>query len=210
MTVKSITTSSSSPHPARSRADPQRTRAASSARHRVRSRLDQDAIARPAAAARRRPACASTSIHPMFGPSANVLAGTPRRFSIDIGSREALDTARNLFASTTATTVEMDLDEHDRLDRARYSACRMRSTSPSSRRWPASGRRPRTPQGRVVDDVRRAARASPRPSRAKTRTCTSRSSRSMNTTALPWPRSTRPMHDLLAAVRTGDEQASSR
>jgi chorismate mutase / prephenate dehydrogenase len=56
----------------------------------------------------------ATSIHPMFGPSANVLAGR-HVVLIDTGSREALDTARNLFASTTAITVEMDLDEHDRL-----------------------------------------------------------------------------------------------
>lgn len=56
----------------------------------------------------------ATSIHPMFGPSANVLAGR-HVVLIDTGDREALETARSLFASTTAVTVEMDLDEHDRL-----------------------------------------------------------------------------------------------
>ncbi|WP_313919849.1 bifunctional chorismate mutase/prephenate dehydrogenase [Tahibacter sp.] len=56
----------------------------------------------------------ATSIHPMFGPSANVLAGR-HVVLIDSGDREALETARSLFASTTAITVEMDLDEHDRL-----------------------------------------------------------------------------------------------
>jgi len=56
----------------------------------------------------------ATSIHPMFGPSANVLAGR-HVVLIDTGDREALETARSLFASTTAITVEMDLDEHDRL-----------------------------------------------------------------------------------------------
>ena len=54
------------------------------------------------------------SIHPMFGPSANVLAGR-HVILVDVGNREALETARALFASTTAATVEMDLDEHDRL-----------------------------------------------------------------------------------------------
>lgn len=56
----------------------------------------------------------ATSIHPMFGPSANVLAGR-HVVLIDCGDRAALETARGLFASTTAVTVEMDLDEHDRL-----------------------------------------------------------------------------------------------
>ncbi|MBL8300031.1 MAG: bifunctional chorismate mutase/prephenate dehydrogenase [Rhodanobacteraceae bacterium] len=56
----------------------------------------------------------ATSIHPMFGPSADVLAGR-HVVLIDTGDRSALETARNLFASTTAITVEMDLDEHDRV-----------------------------------------------------------------------------------------------
>lgn len=55
-----------------------------------------------------------TSVHPMFGPSANVLAGR-HVILVDVGNRDAVETARGLFASTTATTIEMDLDEHDRL-----------------------------------------------------------------------------------------------
>ncbi|UXI67969.1 bifunctional chorismate mutase/prephenate dehydrogenase [Tahibacter amnicola] len=56
----------------------------------------------------------TTSIHPMFGPSANVLAGR-HVILIDTGNRDALEAARALFASTTAVTVEMDLDEHDQM-----------------------------------------------------------------------------------------------
>ncbi|MEO8671704.1 MAG: bifunctional chorismate mutase/prephenate dehydrogenase [Tahibacter sp.] len=55
-----------------------------------------------------------TSIHPMFGPNAQVLAGR-HVVLVDVGDREALETVRGLFASTTAVAVEMDLDEHDRL-----------------------------------------------------------------------------------------------
>lgn len=69
----------------------------------------RDALAQLTAAGVR-----TTSIHPMFGPSANVLAGR-HVVLIDTGDRDALETARSLFASTTALTVEMDLDEHDRL-----------------------------------------------------------------------------------------------
>lgn len=69
----------------------------------------RDALAQLTAAGVR-----TTSIHPMFGPSANVLAGR-HVVLIDTGDRDALETARGLFASTTALTVEMDLDEHDRL-----------------------------------------------------------------------------------------------
>ncbi len=55
-----------------------------------------------------------TSIHPMFGPSANVLAGRHVIF-VDLGDTEATAIARGLFAQTMATAVEMGLDEHDRL-----------------------------------------------------------------------------------------------
>src|SRR5262249_16859950 len=51
--------------------------------------------------------------HPMFGPSANVLAGRHVIF-IDLGSTEATEAARALFAHTTAVPVSMSLDEHDR------------------------------------------------------------------------------------------------
>jgi chorismate mutase/prephenate dehydrogenase len=54
-----------------------------------------------------------TSIHPMFGPSANVLAGRHVIF-IDLGVPEATEAARSLFAHTTAVPVNMSLDEHDR------------------------------------------------------------------------------------------------
>lgn len=55
-----------------------------------------------------------TSVHPMFGPSANVLAGRHVVF-VDIGVPEATAFARALFADTLAVPVAMTLDEHDRL-----------------------------------------------------------------------------------------------
>jgi chorismate mutase/prephenate dehydrogenase len=55
-----------------------------------------------------------TSIHPMFGPDTRLLSGRHVVF-VDLGVREATDTVRELFASTTAVQVEMDLDSHDRL-----------------------------------------------------------------------------------------------
>jgi chorismate mutase/prephenate dehydrogenase len=55
-----------------------------------------------------------TSIHPMFGPSVNVLAGRHVIF-VDLGDAAANAIARGLFAQTMATAVEMGLDEHDRL-----------------------------------------------------------------------------------------------
>jgi chorismate mutase / prephenate dehydrogenase len=58
--------------------------------------------------------CAVTSIHPMFGPSTELLSGRHVLF-IDLGSTLALREARALFDSTMAQQVVMDLDEHDRL-----------------------------------------------------------------------------------------------
>jgi chorismate mutase/prephenate dehydrogenase len=55
-----------------------------------------------------------TSVHPMFGPSAELLAGRHVIF-VDVGVPEATAEARALFAPTLATLVEMSLDEHDRL-----------------------------------------------------------------------------------------------
>lgn len=55
-----------------------------------------------------------TSIHPMFGPSANVLADRHVVF-VDLGNAEASATAKALFAPTLATAVDMSLNEHDRL-----------------------------------------------------------------------------------------------
>ncbi len=55
-----------------------------------------------------------TSIHPMFGPSVELLSGRHVIF-IDLGQPEALEAARALFRPTLAEQVVMDLDEHDRL-----------------------------------------------------------------------------------------------
>jgi chorismate mutase/prephenate dehydrogenase len=56
----------------------------------------------------------ATSIHPMFGPSANVLAGRHVIF-VDLGDAAATAIARGLFAQTMAIAVEMSLADHDRL-----------------------------------------------------------------------------------------------
>ena len=58
--------------------------------------------------------CRVTSVHPMFGPSTELLSGRHVIF-IDLGSDEALQAARELFAPTMVEQVVMDLDEHDRL-----------------------------------------------------------------------------------------------
>ena len=55
-----------------------------------------------------------TSLHPMFGPSTELLSGRHVIF-IDMGNAEALAAARALFAPTMADQVVTDLDEHDRL-----------------------------------------------------------------------------------------------
>jgi chorismate mutase/prephenate dehydrogenase len=55
-----------------------------------------------------------TSIHPMFGPDTELLSGRHVLF-IDLGSQEALNEAKNIFASTMAKQVVMSLDDHDRL-----------------------------------------------------------------------------------------------
>ena len=55
-----------------------------------------------------------TSLHPMFGPSTELLSGRHVVF-IDLGNAEALTAARKLFAPTMAEQVVMSLDEHDRL-----------------------------------------------------------------------------------------------
>lgn len=53
-----------------------------------------------------------TSVHPMFGPSADRLEGR-HVVIVDVGSAEANAAAKALFADTGATMVEMTLDEHD-------------------------------------------------------------------------------------------------
>lgn len=55
-----------------------------------------------------------TSLHPMFGPSTELLSGRHVIF-IDLGSAEALAAARALFSPTMAEQVVMSLEEHDRL-----------------------------------------------------------------------------------------------
>ncbi|MFQ5523592.1 MAG: prephenate dehydrogenase/arogenate dehydrogenase family protein [Acidimicrobiia bacterium] len=54
------------------------------------------------------------SVHPMFGPDTRLLSGR-HVVVVDVGVPEAAAQARDLFASTMATIVEMDLDSHDRL-----------------------------------------------------------------------------------------------
>ena len=69
----------------------------------------RDSLARLTAAGVR-----ATSIHPMFGPD-TVLLSRRHVIFVDIGSSEATRQVRELFASTMAEQVVMDLSEHDRL-----------------------------------------------------------------------------------------------
>ena len=55
-----------------------------------------------------------TSIHPMFGPDTELLSGRHVIF-VDLGIPEATRASRDLFASTMAVQVSMDLESHDRL-----------------------------------------------------------------------------------------------
>ena len=54
------------------------------------------------------------SVHPMFGPDTELLSGRHVIF-VDLGVAEATQKARELFASTMANLVDMDLESHDRL-----------------------------------------------------------------------------------------------
>lgn len=54
-----------------------------------------------------------TSLHPMFGPSVQLLFGK-HLIITSLGVREADDLARSLFKSTALTVVDMSIDEHDR------------------------------------------------------------------------------------------------
>lgn len=65
-------------------------------------------------AALRDAGCLVTSIHPMFGPDTELLSGRHVIF-IDLGCKQAIETAQDLFASTMAQRIVMTLDEHDRL-----------------------------------------------------------------------------------------------
>ena len=55
-----------------------------------------------------------TSVHPMFGPSTELLSGRHVIF-IDLGHPEATARAKELFDSTMASQVDMNLEDHDRL-----------------------------------------------------------------------------------------------
>jgi chorismate mutase/prephenate dehydrogenase len=55
-----------------------------------------------------------TSLHPMFGPNTELLSGRHVVF-VDVGMPDATEGARDLFASTMAIQVDMDLDSHDRM-----------------------------------------------------------------------------------------------
>ncbi len=55
-----------------------------------------------------------TSIHPMFGPDTALLSGC-HVIRVDLGVPEANQAADALFASTMATVVPMDLEQHDRV-----------------------------------------------------------------------------------------------
>ncbi|MET0536270.1 MAG: prephenate dehydrogenase/arogenate dehydrogenase family protein [Steroidobacter sp.] len=58
--------------------------------------------------------CKVTSVHPMFGPDTELLSGRHVIF-VDLGNKEAIEAAQELFGSTMAQRVVMGLDEHDRL-----------------------------------------------------------------------------------------------
>ncbi|MDP6675764.1 MAG: prephenate dehydrogenase/arogenate dehydrogenase family protein [Gammaproteobacteria bacterium] len=55
-----------------------------------------------------------TSLHPMFGPDTELLSGSHVLF-LDVGVPEATRQAQQLFASTMARQIEMDIGDHDRL-----------------------------------------------------------------------------------------------
>ncbi len=54
------------------------------------------------------------SVHPMFGPDTELLSGEHVVF-VDVGRPDATEEAEELFASTMATRVRMDLENHDRV-----------------------------------------------------------------------------------------------
>jgi chorismate mutase/prephenate dehydrogenase len=55
-----------------------------------------------------------TSVHPMFGPDTELLSGRHVVF-LDAGCPAATTEAAQLFASTMAAQIRMDLEDHDRL-----------------------------------------------------------------------------------------------
>jgi len=57
--------------------------------------------------------CQVTSVHPMFGPDAELLSGR-NLVLVDVGVPAATAAVRELFSSTMAEQVEMSLPDHDR------------------------------------------------------------------------------------------------
>ncbi len=55
-----------------------------------------------------------TSIHPMFGPDTELLSGRHVIF-VDVGVHEATAAVRNLFQDTMVASLDMDIEEHDRM-----------------------------------------------------------------------------------------------
>jgi chorismate mutase/prephenate dehydrogenase len=66
----------------------------------------------PGLLAMRAAGCRVTSVHPMFGPGELMLSGRHILF-VDVGDREALNEARELFSHTAAECVELGIDDHD-------------------------------------------------------------------------------------------------
>ncbi len=58
--------------------------------------------------------CRVASLHPMFGPDAELLSGK-HLVMVDLGDEQSMADARGLFASTMVELVEMELDEHDKV-----------------------------------------------------------------------------------------------
>ena len=58
--------------------------------------------------------CRVTSIHPMYGPETRLLSGHHLIFC-DAGVPEATESAKELFASTMVESLDMGLDDHDRM-----------------------------------------------------------------------------------------------
>jgi chorismate mutase/prephenate dehydrogenase len=58
--------------------------------------------------------CKVASLHPMYGPDTELLSGRHLIF-VDVGSSEATENAKELFASTMVEQLDMGLDDHDRL-----------------------------------------------------------------------------------------------
>lgn len=58
--------------------------------------------------------CKVTSLHPMFGPDTELLSGRHLIF-VDVGVKDATESAKELFDSTMVEQLDMGLDDHDRL-----------------------------------------------------------------------------------------------